>query len=203
MIYELALVRDSGTHWQVTGITSNTLDNIVNTDEQYLKLSTMAAERIKASLDNGCKNIIIPKTLQTLEVLPGEVIVEDIDPADIKNVKSAEIRRIRALITPEIASISGVTLYSWIILNNELSSKGYFIYDDNREEVYLSILETGDDELINKLEEYLNYKDEISRVAHLNSKFSNIIKEIMTLTDKDKVTEKADKFIKEYMINNG
>jgi len=202
MIYELALVRDSGTHWQVTGITSNTLDNIVNTNEQYLKLSVMAAERIKTSLNDGCKNIIIPKTLQTLEVLPSEVIVEDIDPEDIGNVKSVEIRRIRALITPELASISGVALYSWIILNNELNSKGYFIYDGNREEVYLSILETGDEELINKLEEYLNYKDEIARVSHLNSKFSNIFKEIMTLTDKDKVTEKADKFIKSHMMLN-
>jgi hypothetical protein len=202
MIYNMALVTDKGTHFEINGVTTNVASNIKNKEEHYLNLSSKAAEIIKEALNSGNNRINVYKPLKSMEVLPGEVIIEDIDPEDIRNVKSSEIKRIRVLITPELASISGIALYSWIMLNNELNSKGYFIYDGNREEVYLSILETGDEELINKLEEYLNYKDEIARVAQLNSKFSNIIKEIMTLTDKDEIIEKANKFIENYMKLN-
>jgi chromatin segregation and condensation protein Rec8/ScpA/Scc1 (kleisin family) len=88
-------------------------------------------------------------------------------------------------------------------LNNELNAKGYFIYDGNREEVYLSILETGDDVLIAKLEEYLNFKDEIARVAQLNTKFSNVIKDIMAIETKVSIVALADNFIKDHMVLNG
>jgi hypothetical protein len=202
MIYELAIVIDKGSYWEVTDVSQNTLDDVANKDERILKLSYMAYETIKDALVSGDKKVTIPKTLQSMEVLPGEVNVVDIDTDDITNVRLAQIARVRMLITPALASISSLTSYSWIMLNNELNAKGYFIYDDNREETYLTILETGDDVLIAKLEEYLNHKDEIARVAQLNTKFSNIIKEIMTTETKVSVVARADNFIKEYMKFN-
>ncbi len=202
MIYELAIVIDKGSYWEVTDVSQNTLDDVANKDERILKLSYMAYEAIKEALVSGDKKVTIPKTLQSMEVLPGEVNVVDIDTDDITNVRLAQIARVRMLITPALASISALTSYSWIMLNNELNAKGYFIYDGNREEVYLSILETGDDVLIAKLEEYLNFKDEIARVAQLNTKFSNVIKDIMTKETKVSIISVADNFIKEYMKLN-
>jgi hypothetical protein len=202
MIYELAIVIDKGSYWEVTDVSQNTLDDVANKDERILKLSYMAYEAIKEALVSGDKKVTIPKTLQTAEVLPGEVNVVDIDTDDITNVRLAQIARVRMLITPALASISALTSYSWIMLNNELNAKGYFIYDGNREETYLTILETGDDVLIAKLEEYLNFKDEIARVAQLNTKFSNVIKDIMTKETKVSIISVADNFIKEYMKLN-
>ncbi len=203
MIYELAIVIDKGSYWEVTDVSQNTLDDVANKDERILKLSYMAYEAIKEALVSGDKKVTIPKTLQTAEVLPGEVNVVDIDTDDITNVRLAQIARVRMLITPALASISALTSYSWIMLNNELNAKGYFIYDGNREEVYLSILETGDDVLIAKLEEYLNFKDEIARVAQLNTKFSNVIKDIMAIETKVSIVALADNFIKDHMVLNG
>lgn len=203
MIYELAIVIDKGSYWEVTDVSQNTLDNIANKDERVLKLSYMAYESIKEALVSGDKKVTIPKTLQSMEVLPGEVNVVDIDTDDITNVRLAQIARIRMLITPVLASISALTSYSWIMLNNELSAKGYFIYDGNREETYLAMLETGDDVLIAKLEEYLDFKDEIARVASLNTKFSNVIKDIMTKETKVSIISVTNNFIKEHMILNG
>jgi hypothetical protein len=203
MIYELAIVIDKGSYWEVTDVSQNTLDDVANKDERILKLSYMAYEAIKEALVSGDKKVTIPKTLQSMEVLPGEVNVVDIDTDDITNVRLAQIARVRMLITPALASISALTSYSWIMLNNELNAKGYFIYDGNREEVYLSILETGDDVLIAKLEEYLNFKDEIARVAQLNTKFSNVIKDIMAIETKVSIVALADNFIKDHMVLNG
>jgi hypothetical protein len=203
MIYELAIVIDKGSYWEVTDVSQNTLDDVANKDERILKLSYMAYEAIKEALVSGDKKVTIPKTLQTAEVLPGEVNVVDIDTDDITNVRLAQIARVRMLITPALASISALTSYSWIMLNNELNAKGYFIYDGNREETYLTILETGDDVLIAKLEEYLNFKDEIARVAQLNTKFSNVIKDIMAIETKVSIVALADNFIKDHMVLNG
>jgi len=82
------------------------------------------------------------------------------------------------LANPTLASIAGLTMYGFIVLNNDLVNAGYAITNDNREEKYLAILETGDEALINKLEDYLNYKDEIERVAQLERKFAKYVTEI-------------------------
>lgn len=56
-----------------------------------------------------------------------------------------------------------LTFLEFIQLNNYLCSKGHFVTDENREEVYLDILNSGDAVLIEKLEDYLEIMDEISR----------------------------------------
>ena len=65
-----------------------------------------------------------------------------------------------------------IVALSFMLLNTELSSKGYFITDDNREEQYLNILNTGDTDLIEKLEQYLVHMDKINEIKHnFNSYF--------------------------------
>ena len=178
MIYELANVIDKGTHWEVTNVTKNTLDNLVNRDEKLLKLSYMAYKAIQNGLNNN-KIVQITKELVTDEVLPNEVTYLKLgDTNELQEHKNAALAKVRMLITPELASIAGLTMYGFIVLNNDLVNAGYAITNDNREEKYLSILETGDETLINKLEDYLNYKDEIERVSHLERKFATFKSEI-------------------------
>jgi len=115
----------------------------------------------------------------TDEVMPGEVRYITIgEEDDIANHRNAALAKVRMLANPTLASIAGLTMYGFIVLNNDLVNAGYAITNDNREEKYLAILETGDEELINKLEDYLNYKDEIERVAQLERKFSKYVTEI-------------------------
>ena len=205
MIYELAMVIDKGTYWEVTGVTKNTLDNLANREESLLKLSYMAYKEISDYLlappDGSSGIITIPKTLQTDEVLPGEVIYTHNDN-DAGIIKLSQVRRIRALVNPTLSSVSGFTFYSFMVLNNLLNSKGYYIHDDNREVIYLEILETGDSGLIDTLERYLNMKDDIHRVSQLDSKFTEITSQIMESSEEDDVVKMADSFIEEHYKNN-
>jgi len=199
MIYELAMVIDKGTYWEVTGVTKNTLDNLANREESLLKLSYMAYKEMSLALHHGDKIITILKPLIHDEVMPGEVVYS-VAPED--NNKLSQVRRIRALINPTLSSVSGFTFYTFMVLNNLLNSKGYYIYDDNREEVYLEILETGDSGLINTLERYLNMKDDIHRVSQLDSKFTEITSKIMESSPEDDVVKMADSFIEGHYKNN-
>ena len=69
--------------------------------------------------------------------------------------------------------------------NNELASKGYFITDSNREEMYLKILETGDDTLIDILEQYLIMKDKLSFITFARKTFTDIFEKLFETDESD------------------
>lgn len=196
LIYNLAMVDDRGSYWNINGVTKNSFESI-DQEAKYLKLSHVAYKMIDEALLKG-DIVRVTKPLQVDEVLPGEVQVLKVDPSDINSVRDSEIKRVRMLITPELASVAGLTFYRFTCLNNELSDKGFFITDDNREEKYLAMLETGDQKLIDKLEEYLNYKDEIHRVANLHEKFTIFFKDIKGLAEKEKIIELSNNFMEDY-----
>jgi hypothetical protein len=198
MIYDLAIVEDRGPYWRVVNVQQNTLDNQATTEERVLRLSYMTARLITDALLSG-KIVHIPKTLRTTEVLPGEFEVIDLEKTDeMQEYRNAAIIKVRMLVTPELSKISGFALYGFMILNNDLSSAGYFITDSNREEKYLEILETGDEKLIQKLEDYLNYKDEIGTVANLERRFSAFRSEIRQASTKEEVKEIEERFLEKF-----
>lgn len=199
LVYELAVVQDRGSHWYVTNVTKNSLDNLANRDEKYLKLSYVTYKLISDALVAG-KTVRIIKQLRTDEVLPFEIEVLDTaseqDP--LQSTKEASIIKARMLVTPELGKTAGLVLYSFIVLNNDLSSRGYFITDKNREEQYLAILETGDQDLIEKLEQYLNYRDELEASAYLERRFSAFRKRIQSAKTIDEVVAIEEQFLTEF-----
>jgi hypothetical protein len=199
MIYDLAVVEDRGPYWRVVNVQQNTLDNQATTEERVLRLSYMTGRLMTEALLAG-KAVHIPKsTLRTTEVLPGDFTVIDLAETDeLQEARNAAIIKVRMLVTPEISKISGFALYGFIILNNDLSANGYFITNENREEKYLEILETGDEKLIQKLEDYLNYKDEIEAIAQLERKFSAFRSEIKTAATVEEVQEIEARFLERF-----
>jgi hypothetical protein len=201
MVYDLAIVEDRGPYWRVVNVQQNTLDNQATTQERVLRLSYMTGRLITNALLEG-KLVHIPKTLRTTEVLPGEFTTIDLAETDeIQESRNASIIKVRMLVTPELSKISGFALYGFMILNNDLAAGGYFITDSNREEKYLEILETGDEKLIQKLEDYLNYKDEIGTVAALERKFSNFKQEIKQATTVEEITVIETRFLEQFYSN--
>jgi hypothetical protein len=189
LIYDVATVIDCGTYWRVTNVSKSNMDALSNPNENKLKLSSIAYDLIRNLLEQG-KEVKIKKPLFTNEVLPGEIFIDEVE--DLQLQKNSSIIKIRMLVTPELSKISGFSLYGFMMLNNDLSSKGYFITDENREEKYLEILETNDESLIQKLEDYLNYRDEIDKLASLErmfSKFKSDVNESSTIEEVKKFEE--------------
>ena len=201
MIYELAMVVDCGTHWKVTNVTKNTLDNLADREEKLLKLSYNTYRKIEESLLLG-KLVHVTKNMSTDEVLPWEIEVLDVSSENpLQQAKNHSLTKVRLLITPMFSKIAGLTLYGFMVLNNDLINAGYAITNENREEKYLQILETGDEKLISKLEDYLNYKDEIEKVAHLERKFSKFKDTILSSSTVEDITEITNKFLENFYLN--
>lgn len=203
IIYELAVVEDRGPYWLVTNVTKSSLDGLANREERMLKLSYMSYQQIKEAIMAG-KAVHIGKSMMTDEVMPGEFTIIERSEAAVdmlQQARDASIVKIRMLVSPEIAKISGFAMYGFIILNNDLSNAGYFITNENREEKYLEILETGDEKLIAKLEDYLNYKDEIEAIAQLERKFSHFRTSMKAAPTVEAVTELEQKFLTAFYSN--
>lgn len=196
MIYDVAMVEDRGSYWEIQGITQNSLNNIDN-EYKYLKLSAVAAKLMKDALVEG-SIVRVHKPLLANEVLPREVKIIKIAEDDIEEFKNAQIKRVRVLINPELANLSGLTLYRFMCLNNELADKGFFVTDENRESTYLKILETGNEKMIAKLEDYLNARDEVARVSALHKKFDAFRMALRGETCKEKIQKAADDFMEAF-----
>lgn len=196
MIYDLAMVDDRGSYWEVNGVTQNTLST-QDLESHYLKLSAVSGEIIKKALQEG-DAVRIYKPLIANEVIPTEIKIIRNDETNLESVQNAYIKRVRMLVNPELASVSGLTYYGFMCLNNELADKGFFITESNREAKYLSILETGDEKLIEMLEEYLNYRDEISRVSALHKSFESFRKTVLAEDCTKNIEKLANDFMDSY-----
>jgi hypothetical protein len=202
-IYDLAVVEDRGAYWRVNNVVQNTMDNLADKNEKVLKLSFLSHQMIRDAILAG-KAVHIPKAaLRSVEVLPGDFeVIELANEDELQATKRASIVKVRMLVQPILSKISGFALYGFITLNNDLSAGGYFITNENREEKYLAILETGDEKLIAKLEDYLNYKDELEDIASLERKFAKYQKEMKNLTTLEDVKNLEDRFLEDFFTYN-
>jgi len=191
MIFELAMVEDKGTYFNVTGVTKNTLDGLANRDEKMLKLSYNSYKIIKDALDEN-KLVSISKEMKTDEVMPDEITISDVDIDDLQEYKKMASQRIGNTLSYKLAKISALDILDFTLLNNELISEGYAITQNNREEKYIEIIETDNEKLIGILEEYLNILDKVKESTNIRKFSKIIIKSIMncnTIKGIDKALE--------------
>lgn len=194
LVYDLAVCIDKGHFWEVVNMTTNTLDNPGGYNDPLLKLSNVAAKIIKDGIES--KHIVrIRKPLRTTELLPFEVDVIEPDTNDLDYIKQLSAQKIKTIVTPDMTKESGYTLYEFMIKNNELASRGYFIVDSNREEKYIEIIETGDDTLISLLESYLEANDKVQRAFFLKDKVETFIKSVKDCESVEQITELENQFL--------
>lgn len=66
----------------------------------------------------------------------------------------------------------------FIMQHDKLASKGYFITNDNRDDVYIKILESGDMQLFSDLEKYISYFDIMTVLSDKVEEYNKIIDQL-------------------------
>lgn len=201
ILFDFAVVQDRGEFLYVTNVIQNTEEQLTSSDEFLVRLSKLASEQIKEAIADKQVVLINKKDYSESEVTPSDYNVINVDQNALKLQISTSLSKVRMIVTPEMSKISGFALYGFMILNNDLCNEGYYITNENREEVYIKILETGDEELISKLEDYLNYKDELERKFYLERRFSKFKKRIMKATTVEQVEQLENDFLSSYYVD--
>lgn len=200
-IYDLAIVEDRGSYYQVMGLQQNTYESLVNNGEKYVKLSASAYQEVDAAIRAG-KSVRLPKTTIGTEYLPGEVTAIDPGLDDVGAARAAAELKIRSLVNQYLATVSGLTFYTFMSINNELIEAGYAITSKNREQKYIEVIETGNIELIATLEKYLNAKDEIEKALSIQRRLDSFVADINTLDTVQTINARKDQFLTDWFANN-
>ena len=160
---------------KVIGVSDNKLSN----PELYKEIDLSDNEdkflKILESLGNGKTPIIddnfniIEEKVEYWRGLP----LDKVKPEDLEEIQQIQ-KDIDKYITPDLF----VYYIEYFDVLFELANKGFFITDENKEEKYLEILETENDELIDLLEKYLEVKEKLNPIIFLKKHFDKKFDEI-------------------------
>ena len=125
--------------------------------------------------------------------------VEGIDSSTYAGKAAKAVKtKVRGIMGDNLISFTLIDFVSFMLLNNEFISKGIIITDSNKEECYIKIIETGDENLINNLEKYLTLKDNIKKIEKNKDEYSSIINRLQLLTDYND-NDAVNSIIQEYL----
>ena len=136
-------------------------------EEKFLKILDCLSKNKTPIIDDNF-NIIEEKS-KYWRGLP----LDKIKPEDLEELQQTQ-QNIDKFISPDIF----VYYIEYFDVLFELTNKGYFITDENKEEKYLEILETEDDELIDLLEKYLEIKEKLTPIIYLKKSFDKKFNEV-------------------------
>lgn len=144
------------------------------------------SEDILISIDNKEDIEKIDTALKeglSVRIKDNEIIIGDTDyfhgvPLDNAE-KVKEMAELHRYINSRIQPHDIVDFITYMEIAFELADNGYFITDQNKEEKYLEILETGDEHLIDLLEDFLNMKDKINKIKFIKAEFDKKVESIL------------------------
>lgn len=110
--------------------------------------------------------------------------IEGIDASTYAGKAAKAVKtKVRGIMGDDLLIFKLIDFVSLMMINNKFLSKGIFITDDNKEECYIKIIETGDESLITDLERYLVLKDDIKKIEANKQEYSDIITKLQFLSD--------------------
>ena len=122
---------------------------------EYLISNTKKMESQKIYID---ENLEVITSIEQLSV-----ITKEKENEELEDVRNSALTEGRYLILGRFDVSISLEFFTFIIMNNELASRGYIITDENREDKYMEIVNTDDEDLLNKLSDYLKALDELHK----------------------------------------
>jgi len=125
--------------------------------------------------------------------------VEGIDATTYAgNAAKAVKTKARGILGDNLLTFKLIDFISLMLLNNKFLSKGIIITDDNKEECYIKIIESGDESLITDLEKYIALKDDVKLIEKQKEEYVGIINKLQLLNDYNN-EEAVNTIVEEYL----
>lgn len=190
MKYDVALVEDLGDKLKVKYI--DTYQNsLLKSDGLYVKISNVAGDVIREAISEF-KMVFLPKNING-ELCISDVVIEDIDGFE-KDKRIALVDIYNKMDYYQF-NIGAIDFFNFLATYSKLAAEGYFIHEDNREEKYIEIIETDDEDLICVLDEYLELSDRIGKFSYLHRKNNRFEEKIINCKDNEELKMIMDEYI--------
>lgn len=147
---------------------------------KYFQISASIAEAIIDPLKKGLLVTVDKDTIDNDKPLSIETF-KVIELSSFKTKKSIELAKIQFNFNALVSSTSILEHFSYFSTAILLSEKGYMITDSNREEKYLEIINEGDEYLLKTLEDYLEARDNLSRLSYIYKDVKDYMKKVQAV----------------------
>lgn len=163
--------------------------------KHYVKISDSTYKRLKPDVFQG--NIVLLKFEDFPEKDDSLVSYKSFEIYRSGDLQFEKLRLINKIQQKNFNADSNVVtqldLFEFMVGFANLANEGYFITNDNREEKYLEILSTNNENLLTKLEKYLDAKDKFDDLNRRNRKVQNVKKQIEQATTVEELKEIEEK----------
>lgn len=192
------VIKQGNKAYLINPFTKLSVETIVLDKEEYVRLSDDAYDYVVNVLDlehrePECKIYIeLPFDFETI-VDMSMIKAEDSKMKEttedrLEAIKTKAIRMMNELISNQMM-ISNFELFHFFKLNHYLESKGYFITDENREEKYLEVINSGDEKALEVLSEYLDSLDEFNAIDDAYSKYNEYKTVVKSATSEKEIMD--------------
>jgi hypothetical protein len=190
-----------GTVYQVNNVILTESKYVMPT-AKYIAVPNEVAIALKNQLNDG-KLITIKKEFvdnpKSKDIPLENFKIEE--PNDLKMKKSAARARVHKRISAYTALLSAFDIFEFFMVTGKLQSMGFNVMDvSNQEEVFLSIVETGNEDLISDLERFLEIKDVFDKMMKKYRGLKQYFKEIDDC-DNEEELEETIKSNKGWLVN--
>ena len=154
-----------GTYYQVTNVFLTEVKYILP-NAKYVDLPNEVALVLKNELNQG--KLITIKKSDVDERKSPDIPLEHFEikkPETLDQKKSELKSKVNQRISAYTALLSGLDLYDFFVITSKLQAMGFNVLDDgNKEQIYLDIINTGNEDLITDLERFLELRDTFDNI---------------------------------------
>lgn len=106
--------------------------------------------------------------------------------------------KVKGILGEDLLMFTLIDFISFIQINNKFASNNIYITDQNKEEKYIEIIESGNERLIEDLEKYITLLDNIKEIQKKKDEYSKIIEQLQLLQNYDDVNT-VNLIVEEYL----
>ena len=178
---------------QIISVETSVVRDLLNLYNNIIGINNLTAQIISDSLIKN-EMVFFKKDCKSIELMPYDLIVGQLEN-DIVAARNQALVEAKYYVSHNQALVTGLMMFDFICINNELIDRGFVITELNREEKYIEILEADDDDLVDKLEIYLNARDQIQRASFLENEYQKYYRDIKQAETIESVLEIKSKFL--------
>lgn len=125
--------------------------------------------------------------------------IEGIDASTYAGKAALAVKtKARGIMGDDLLTFKLVDFISFMLLHNKFTNLGIIITDNNREECYIKIIESGDESLILDLEKYIELKDSIKLIENQKKEYIEIVNKLQLLKDYNDI-ESVNSIVETYL----
>lgn len=178
---------------QIINIETSVIRDLIGLRNNSVGINNLTAQMVEKMFSDGLQ-VYYKSNTKSIELMPYDIF-SGADVTDINILRNQKLSEAKYCVSHHQALVTGLMMFDFICINNELLDNGFVITDNNREEKYIEILEKDDESLIEKLEIYLNARDTISRASFLEREYQKFYRDIKQSQTEEEILKVSSEFM--------